>query len=119
MHPLSPAALPYTTDLGHLGGHYRRYERLMRHWSDACSLRRLDVHYEDLVANPEPVTRAIVAFCGLDWSDECLRFHESDRAAATMSYDQVRRPIYTSAVRRYERYEAHLAPLRDVLEQGP
>jgi hypothetical protein len=34
----------------------------------------------------------------------------------TLSYDQVRRPIYKSAVQRYEKYEAHLGPLKQALE---
>jgi hypothetical protein len=33
----------------------------------------------------------------------------------TLSYDQVRRPVYASAVRRYQRYEHRLGPLREAL----
>jgi hypothetical protein len=37
------------------------------------------------------------------------------RDVMTLSYDQVRRPIYKSAVQRYRKYEAHLGPLKQAL----
>jgi hypothetical protein len=115
MLPLSPVALPYTTDLRDLGLYHREHDRLMRHWLDVLELPILEVSYEDLVADQERVSRAIVAFAGVAWDDACLRFHESKREVATASYDQVRRPIYTTAVRRHERYAAHLGRLREGL----
>ena len=33
----------------------------------------------------------------------------------TLSYDQVNKPIYTSAVKRYEKYEQFIGPLREAL----
>jgi hypothetical protein len=36
----------------------------------------------------------------------------------TLSYDQVRRPMYRSAVGKWRRYEAHLGPLNDALGDG-
>ena len=49
--------------------------------------------------------------CGLDWDARCLDFHRSERLVRTASAAQVRRPIYTSSVGRWRRYEAFLAPL--------
>jgi hypothetical protein len=63
------------------------------------------------------MSRRIIDFCGLEWDDACLRFHESGRAVMTPSYHQVSRPIYKSAVERYRRYEAHLAPLLEALAE--
>jgi hypothetical protein len=71
-----------------------------------------------LVANPEAVSRQLVAYCGLDWDDRCLAFHESPRAVQTMSKLQVRQPIFTTSVGRWRRYEAHLGPLLEALGQG-
>jgi hypothetical protein len=45
-----------------------------------------------------------------------LNFHESDRAVATASHAQVRKPIYQKSVGRYRHYEAHLAPLIDAID---
>ena len=114
--PLSPVALPYTTDLRNLGLFYREYDRLMKHWFDVLDIELLEVHYEDLVGNQEAVSRRIIDFVGLPWNDACLRFHDTGREVATASYDQVRQPMYTSALRRYEPFGEHMAPLRDALD---
>lgn len=108
----------YATDLGNLGRHYRLYEKLMRHWKSVVDLPILDLHYEDLVARPEPETRRLLEFCELDWDDACLRFHQSKRAVTTASYDQVREPLYTRSVARWRRYEKHLGELQRALLQS-
>ena len=53
-----------------------------------------EVVYEELVANPEAVSRALVAACGLDWDERCLSFYRTERVVQTASKLQVRRPIY-------------------------
>ena len=54
-------------------------------------------------------------FVGLPWDERCLRFHENPRYVHTTSYDQVRRPIYTSSVGRWRRFAHQLSPLRQAL----
>ena len=115
MHPFDPALHPYSTDLANLGAVYVDYERLMTHWRDTLNIPMLEVQYEALVENQEQVTREIIDFCGLDWDDRCLRFHERRRVVQTASYEQVTRPIYTTSVARYKNFESHLGPLIDAL----
>jgi len=105
------AAHPYTDDMTHLGVYYRQYQRLMAHWKNVLRIPILDVQYEELVANQEKVSRKMVEFCGLEWDERCLRFHESGRVVSTHSYDQVRRPLYKKSVARWKNYERHLGPL--------
>jgi uncharacterized membrane protein YkvA (DUF1232 family) len=38
----------------------------------AADPRYFELHYEDLVRDPEPVLRALIEFVGLEWSDEVL-----------------------------------------------
>ncbi len=71
--------------------------------------------YEDLVAEPEAQVRRLLAHCGLDWSDACLRFHQNERPVLTASAAQVRRPLYSSSIGRWRRFEDHLQPLIAVL----
>lgn len=111
-------AQPYTYDLVHLGLFYQDYQRLMEHWKTTLNIPILDVSYEDLVCDQETVSRQMIEFLGLDWDDSCLQFHRTERFVATASYDQVRRPIYSSSVRRWEKYKAHLEPLIEVLDGG-
>jgi Flp pilus assembly protein TadD len=119
MSNILPQRYPYVTDLGHLGLAYRQYERLMSHWTQVLDLRVLDVTYEGLVDDLEADARRIIEFCGLAWDDRCLRFHASGRVVKTLSYDQVRQPIYRSSIARHKRFERHLGPLLEALAAGP
>ncbi len=110
------SAFPWAYKLGWLGAYYREYERLMEHWRRVLTdLPILDVPYESLVNDQEGWSRRIVEFAGLEWDDACLRFHESPRVTATLSNEQVRRPMYQSSVGRHRHYDRHLAPLRQAL----
>lgn len=105
----------YASDLAHLGAYYRSYQRLMDHWRKVLPLPLFELRYDELVADPEPVIRAMLEHCGLDWDDRCLQFHATRRDVNTPSYDQVRQPLYNRSSGRWTRYRAHLAPLLEAL----
>jgi hypothetical protein len=104
-------AQPYCYDLEELGRFYRLYENLMEHWCAVLPGRILEVRYEDVVRDLEGEARRLIAFCGLDWSDACLAFHETERMVRTASANQVRQPLYATSVGRWRRFERELAPL--------
>jgi tetratricopeptide (TPR) repeat protein len=106
-------------DFDSLAAYHRLYRRLMAHWREVLPNSILELDYEALVADPEGESRRMIAFCGLDWDERCLRFHETERPVHTASIAQVRRPIYTGSVGRWRRYEPHLASLREALERQP
>jgi tetratricopeptide (TPR) repeat protein len=108
---LLPATHPYACKLEHLGVVYTQHERLMRHWKAAGHLELLEVRYEELIDDLDVTSRRIIEFCGLPWDDRCLSFHESGRPVLTLSYDQVRQPIYRTSVGRWRHFERHLEPL--------
>jgi len=87
----------------------------MAHWRNILPLRMIEVRYEDLVARQEALSRELMAFCGLEWEDSCLKFHKNPRSVPTASAFQVRRPMYTSSIGRWKNYAAHLDPLRQAL----
>jgi hypothetical protein len=60
----------------------------------------------------------LLAFCGLEWDERCLRFHEGRRIVRTFSALEVRQPMYRRSVGRWKRYEAHLQPLLAALRQS-
>lgn len=109
---------PYSSDLRHLGLVYRQYERLMDHWRQVLDLPILDLGYEDMIADQEKHSRRLIEFCGLEWDDACLQFHQSERRAQTLSFDQVRRPIYKTSVSRAAKFHKHLGPLKEALNAG-
>jgi hypothetical protein len=109
---------PFTCDLSHLGHFYSQYERLMAHWKRVLPLSMFELQYEQLTADQEAVSRQLVEYCGLEWSERCLRFNETPRTVWTASMLQVRRPIYRGAVGRWRRYQEHLEPLLTALGMG-
>lgn len=79
-------------------------------WRHAETMRQLPglhyqrVRYEDLVSNPEPVLKQVLASLDLPWEPQCLSFHESQRVAHTASYAQVTRALYQTSKNRYRHY---------------
>lgn len=106
---------PFTLDLRHLGLYFREYERLMAHWAAVLPMPIFDLRYENLIDDQETVSRELIAFCGLEWEPQCLRFHETNRPVRTASVAQVKQPVYRRSIGRWQRYEAHLRPLFEVL----
>jgi tetratricopeptide (TPR) repeat protein len=103
---------PQTYDLRELGRYYRAYAALMEHWRRVLPPGvMLEVQYEELVADLEHQARRLVAHCGLDWEDACLEFHKTQRPVWTASVNQVRQPIYRTAVGRWRPYKDMLGPL--------
>ena len=125
-HPLDTCISIYTTlfgaqtdfagDRSDLVFYYRQYLRLMAHWRAVLPAGTiLDLQYEDLIADPEPASRALIAFCGLDWDPACLHPEANRRTVHTASIWQARQPIYRSSVERWRRYEPWLGELRELL----
>jgi len=106
----------YAYDLTNLGAYYQGYLKLMAHWRKVLTIPMLELKYEDLIADQESVSRSLVEFCGLEWDDRCLQFHETKRFIRTASYDQVNRPLYKKSVARWKNYESHLGALLDALK---
>ena len=107
---------PFAYDLGELGRYYRGYADLMEHWRRVLPAGvMLDVQYETLVDNFEAEARRILAHCGVDWHEDCLAFHRTERPVRTASMSQVRQPLYRSAIGRWRIDRQRLRPLLDGL----
>ena len=101
---------PYACNLGDLGFRYRHYRRLFQHWRDLPEFPLLEVHYEELVQNPEKTGREIVEFLGLDWDARCLAFHTPGTAQLTGAFE-ILEPINTRSIGHWQNYEQHIQPL--------
>jgi tetratricopeptide (TPR) repeat protein len=102
---------PYSNDLTDLAQYYCLYINLMTHWADVLRLPIKHVCYEQLIAQPEAVSKGLFAFCGVEWQSVYLNIQQRNRVVSTLSYDQVRRPIYSASVNRWNNYVRHLEPL--------
>jgi tetratricopeptide (TPR) repeat protein len=108
----------YAYDLEDCGLRALEVERLAAHWLKMLPLPILPVDYERLIAEPEPESRRIIEFLGLDWDPACLDFHRTERPVYTASAWQVRQPLYGHAVGRWRRYEPHLRSLLRILRMA-
>lgn len=109
----------FASDFNELAHHYALYADLMDYWRDVLPDSMYEISYEDLVADPEPQMRALLAHCGLDWEPGVREFHRNERKVYTASFDQVRKPIYQSAVNSAARYGEAIQPLLDALNNAP
>jgi hypothetical protein len=101
----------YAYDLLETGRYYALFDALMAHWRGLMPDDFREVHYEDLVTDPERETRKLLEFCGLPWDPQCLRFFENSAPVATASSIQVRSPLYGASVGRWKHYAEELAEL--------
>lgn len=109
----------YALNLEDTARYYLMFDRLVGRWRERLPPDRFtETRYEDLVLNQEAETRRLLAFCGLDWDDRCLAFHQNAAAVATASSVQVRRPLYATSVGRWRRWADRLAPAIRILEEG-
>ncbi len=98
-----------------LGGYYRLHVDLLSHWRKLLGDRIYILQYENLVLEPEAEIRRLLDFCGLEYNERCLAFHETDRVVRSPSAGQVRQALYTTSVGAWKRYESSLQPLKDAL----
>ena len=94
----------------------RAIERLGAHWRAVLPADRfLELDYEQLVDDPEPAIRRLVAACGLPWDGDCLRPERHRRIIKTPSKWQARQPISPAAAGSWRRFEPWLGPLAALL----
>jgi hypothetical protein len=128
-HPLDTAlsnyfqrfsvAYDYSFDLRNIGRFYAEYARLMAHWRSVLPAQMIEIRYEDMIAQTEQVARRALDFLGLPWDARCLAPHTNPHSVDTASNWQVRQPIYTHAIARWQHYERHLQPLKELLRCEP
>ena len=112
----------FTYGLAEIGSYYRAYVDLMDHWTQVLPANRvLKVQHEDVLSDLEGQVRRILDYCELPFEQECVNFHETQRAVRTASSEQVRQPLNRAGQNQWRAFESYLTPLKealgDVLEQ--
>ena len=108
----------YAYNLKSLGAYFRLYEDLMSFWHKKLPGKIYDLSYENLTKYQEIESKKLLDFCNLEWQEECLNFHKTERVVKTASASQVRKEIYLGSSDEWKRYERHLSPLIKILEGG-
>jgi tetratricopeptide (TPR) repeat protein len=95
---------------------YLRYRRMMDHWREVLPGFVLDVHYDQLVSDPERVVEQVTAHCGLQQQpglvDEVAR---PGGRVATASAATARQGILRNRGQLWRNYERQLTPMQRIL----
>lgn len=102
------AGLDWTTRLEDIAIYAAAEARIMAHWRKTLGIEIMDIAYEDVVADHAAMAGRLVDFAGLDWDDAVTRPHEAKGTVLTASNWQVRKPVYKSAIGRWQNYAGHL-----------
>ena len=110
-HNFSGDANGYAYDIDELAEYYLLYEDLMQFWETRFPGKFYHLDYEELTENQEVETRKLLEFCGLEWEQQCLDFHNAKRVVKTASHVQVRKKMYRGSSSAWTKYEQQLQPL--------
>ncbi len=115
--PLNQSAAAFLT----LEGTVEDYAALMTMYQTLAPLLKdscLEVRYEDMVDDLEPVARRALNFLGVAWDERVLRFNEHARQKLVRSptYADVAKPVFKTAVGRWRNYQKYLEPHLEKLE---
>lgn len=106
----------YTYDLEQTAFFYREFDALMAHWRAHLPAENfMEIAYEDIVFDQDNQTRRALEFCGLEFEQACLRFHENTASVSTASSVQVRQPLYSGSIGRWKKYGDKLDGLKAAL----
>lgn len=105
----------FTYGLSQIGNYYREYVELMDHWDRVLPGFVLRVQHEDVVDDLETEVRRMLDFCELPFEQSCIDFHKTKRNVRTPSSEQVRQPIFRTALDAWQNYEPWLDPLKEAL----
>ena len=91
--------------------YYKEYESLMNYWNEIFDNQIFNVEYSQLVNNQKKITEDLLNYCELEWDDKCLEFYKNKSDVQTLSTGQVRKPIYSSSISSWRKYEDVLQDL--------
>ena len=101
----------FTYDLDDIARYYKDYEKIMEFWNSYFPGSIHTVLYEDVIKDSENQVRKMIDFLDLDFEESCLSFYKSSRPVKTASSEQVRQPIYKSAMNYWKHFEGDLSEL--------
>ena len=113
MQPLSlnPVSSAYLS----LEGTTTQYASVMGFWRTVLPRLRnswMEIRYEDAVENLETASRRVLSFLEVPWNETVLNFHEHARSKPlrSPSYAEVTKPVFKTAVGRWQNYQKYLEP---------
>ena len=105
-----------------LEGTVNQYANVMGFWLEMLPRmgnQWMYVRYEEMVEDLPAVARSVLGFLGVDFEENVLKFYEHARSkrVTSPSRDDVRKPLYRTAVGRWRNYQKYLEPYLPALER--
>jgi tetratricopeptide (TPR) repeat protein len=94
---------------------YLLVDRLMQHYKKKFPTAFIEVSYEAFVSDQKKETDAMMSKIGLSSEPAQYNFHLDKRHSRTISYRQIKEPLYDTSVGRYKNYLTQLAPVLEIL----
>ena len=111
LRTLFTTACPYSYDQREFVEYYRLHERLMAHWRALLPDRILDVHYQEVIADPVGQARRMAEFCGLPFEAAMVQIERSSDPVATASSVLLRDGIRSDRSRLWSAYAEQMRPM--------
>jgi tetratricopeptide (TPR) repeat protein len=116
--PPTPISSAYLS----LEGTVNQYANVMGFWLEMLPRmgnQWIYARYEEMVENLPAVARSVLGFLDVGFEDNVLKFYEHARAKRVVSpsRDDVRKPLYQTAVGRWRNYQKYLEPYLPALER--
>jgi len=84
------------------------YKNLMNFWNEKLPNQIYICEYEKLVSNKLHETKKMIAFCNLDWEENCADHTNNDTVIKTVSISQARKPVYKTSIKLSDNYLNYL-----------
>ena len=107
---LSPA-MDYACHPKHIASYAAHCDQLCEHWKKCYPEDVIFVSYENLVNQPQQELCKVLGKMGLEWSEQCLEFHQLKNTVKTASVWQVRQPLHSQSLQRSKHYPEFLKQL--------
>jgi Tfp pilus assembly protein PilF len=113
MQALPPT--PISSAYHSLEGTVNQYANVMGFWLEMLprmANQWMYVRYEEMISDLPAVAKSTLSFLGLGFEENVLKYYEHARTKRVISpsRDDVRKPLYRTAVGRWRNYEKYLAP---------
>lgn len=107
----------YAYDMIDIAKFYTLYCDHMKFWHTLFPDAIYTLNYEKLTENQQEETAKLLSFCNLQWEDQCLDFHKTERAIQTASDVQVRKKMYTGSSEKWRRYASYMQPMLEIIDE--
>ena len=97
----------YSRGLADIRHYIGLQERLVNHWQSTLGSDLVRVGYEKLVTEPRSTISAVLSELGEHWDERCLSFNRLRNTVQTASVWQVREPMHTKSVGRWQHYRQY------------